>query len=91
MSDISLEKLAQMKGKAAQPPSLPHEAVLAAEGEGMKLTPGVSGEKVDSIKESLDLTDSQACIPVWNSGPAQYFESSRIISWLRCALRTADT
>ena len=61
MSDISLEKLAQMKGKAAQPPSLPHEAVLAAEGEGMKLTPG-EREKVDSIKESLDLTDSQACI-----------------------------
>ena len=61
MSDISLEKLAQMKGKAAQPPSLPHEAVLAAEGEGMKLTPA-EREKVDSIKESLDLTDSQACI-----------------------------
>ena len=61
MSDISLENLAQMKGKAAQPPSLPHEAVLAAEGEGMKLTPG-EREKVDSIKESLDLTDSQACI-----------------------------
>ena len=61
MSDISLETLAQRKGKAAQPPSLPHEAVLAAEGEGMKLTPG-EREKVDSIKESLDLTDSQACI-----------------------------